>query len=160
MLAIVNMQLGNADQAEMHLALVVANQPDDARAQSLLAELRAQQGAAGENSKNLKTALEQTGNDPTMLATAGRISLASGDREQALTYLAEAAAKSGSDTAPQKQLNIANGYIVAGEFDRAIELLEAMPQGGETEFQREYLLLLSLLRKGITRPQRRGSATT
>jgi putative PEP-CTERM system TPR-repeat lipoprotein len=149
LLGIVNLQQGNLDQAEMHFAGVVANQPNDVRAQRLLAEVRAKRGSP-EAMAGVRTALEQTGNDPTMLAMAGRLSLASGNREQALTYLAQAAEKTTSSTGPQTQLEIANGYLAAGELDRAIEILQAMPEGGVTDYQREYMLLLSLLKKGET----------
>jgi len=150
LLAAVNMQQGNLDQAEMHLSAVVTNQPGNAQAQSLLAQVRARQGGVGQGAAGLDSAVKQTGNNPTMLATAGRLSLASGNRDQALAYLAEAAAKSDKDTSTQTQMDIANGYLVAGEFDRAIEILEAMPKTTATEYQREYLLLVSLMRKGDT----------
>lgn len=151
LLGIVNVQQGNLDQAEMHLAGVVANQPDNARAQRLLAEVRAKQDTPADTMAGVRTALEQTGNDPTMLAMASRLSLASGDREQALSYLAQAAEKTTTDTGSQTQLEIANGYLAAGEIDKAIEILQAMPAGGATEYQREYMLLLSLLKKGDTK---------
>lgn len=150
LLGIVNVQQGNLDQAERHFAAVVANQPNNARAQRLLAELRAQQGSPESSLAGVKMALEQTANDPTMLTMASRLSLASGDRAQALSYLAQAAERTTADTGPQTQLEIANGYLAAGEIDRAIEILEAIPAGGITDFQREYLLMLSLLKKGET----------
>ena len=53
------MQQGNVDQAEMHLAAVVANQPDDAGAQSLLAEVRASWATTGRNLGELENRLEQ-----------------------------------------------------------------------------------------------------
>jgi putative PEP-CTERM system TPR-repeat lipoprotein len=150
LLGIVNVQQGNLDQAEMHFAAVVANQPDNARAQRLLAEVRAQQDSPESSLAGVRMALEQTANDPTMLAMASRLSLASGDRAQALSYLAQAAEQTTENSGPQTQLEIANGYLAAGEIDRAIEILEAIPAGGITDFQREYLLMLSLLRKGET----------
>ena len=46
------------------------------------------------------------------------------------------------------QLEIASGYLMAGDIDRAVELLEKMPEGGASDLQREYLLVAALLRKG------------
>jgi tetratricopeptide (TPR) repeat protein len=46
-------------------------------------------------------------------------------------------------------MELASGYLVAGEVDRAIELIESLPEsdtpGG---YQREYLLMLALVGKG------------
>ena len=148
LLGVVNMQQGNLGQAEMHLSAVVANQPDNANAQRLLAELRARQESPEKSLEQLKPLLDQGSADPTLLAMGGRLSLASGDRTQALQYLAQATAQTAQRPSPQLQLEIANGFVAAGDLDRAIEVLEAMPKTGETASQREYLLLLALLRDG------------
>lgn len=147
LLAIVNMQQGNIDQAEQHLKAVVGNNPQNARAQQMLAEIRARQGLPDTTLAGVKSALQQSPGDPTMLAMAGRLSLASGDRDQALVYLAEAS-KAGADASPEAQLNIANGYLLAGETDRALEVLQAMPETGATASMRDSMLLATLLRKG------------
>lgn len=148
MLGIVNLQQGNFGQAEMHFSNVVANQPSDVRAQRLLAETRSRQQTPEAALASLQPALEQTSNDPSMLAMAGRLSLASGDREKALAYLAQAAAQRPKDRVPAVQLEIADTYLTAGDLERAVEVLEAMPQGGTTGYQREYTLMLALLRQG------------
>jgi tetratricopeptide (TPR) repeat protein len=91
LLGIVNVQQGNLDQAEMHLAASwrisrATRGRSGCSPRSAPSRVARRKSMAG-----VKTALEQTGNDPTMLAMAGRLSLASGDREQALSYLAQAA---------------------------------------------------------------------
>ena len=77
-----------------------------------------------------------------------------GDREQGLAYLAQASAQTAatgaSAASPDVQLEVASSYLVAGDLDRALEVLESMPQGGATDYQREYLLMRALLRKGET----------
>ncbi|HWJ04962.1 MAG TPA: XrtA/PEP-CTERM system TPR-repeat protein PrsT [Steroidobacteraceae bacterium] len=146
-LAIVNMQQGNLDQAQMHLQQVVASEPQNARAQRLLAEVRAQLKSPGESLAGIQGALDETGNSPEMLAMAGRLSLASGNKQQALNYLA-AASKGAAGADPQTQLDVANGLLMAGEIDRALEVIEAMPSEGTAGRQRDALLLLTLLRKG------------
>ena len=147
LLGIVNAQQGNLGQAEMHLQNVVANQPNNVRAQRLLAELRARSQTPEQTLEALKPSLAGEDADPSLLAMAGRMSLASGDREQALEYLAQAAGTSG-DQAADVQIEVASGYLAAGDLDRALELLENMPEGGATGLQREQLLMLALLRKG------------
>ena len=152
LLGIVNLQQGNLGQAEMHFSNVVANDPNNVRAQRLLAETRAKSQTPQETLAALKPALEQSSADPSLLAMAGRLSLASGDREQGLAYLAQASAQTAATGAnaasPDVQLEVASGYLMAGDLDRAVEVLQSMPQGGATGYQREYLLMLALLRKG------------
>jgi pentatricopeptide repeat protein len=59
---------------------------------------------------------------------AGRMSLASGDRDQALAYFTQAAASNDANKTPADvQLELASGYLMAGDLDRALELLEKMP---------------------------------
>jgi putative PEP-CTERM system TPR-repeat lipoprotein len=148
LLGMVNMQQGNLGQAEMHFANVVANQPNNVRAQRLLAESRAKSQSPADTLEAMKPALAQASADPSLLVMAGRLSLASGQKEQALSYLAQAAAQPAKQQSPEVQLEIAGGYLAAGEVDRAIEMLQTMPQGGATGYQREYLLMAALLRKG------------
>ncbi len=147
LLAYVNLQQGNLDQAEMHVQVAVATNPANAQAQKLLAEVRARQESPAESLASIQTALQQTSNDPTMLAVAGRMSLASGDREQALAYLAQAT-QPGTQITVQAQLEVANGYLMAGETDKALEVLRAMPDSSAVSYQRDSMLLLTLLRKG------------
>lgn len=150
LLGMVQLQQGNLGQAEMNLASVVAHQPGNVQAQKLLAETRSRSMTPEATLESLQPVLQQEGVDPSVLAMAGRLSLASGDREGALAYLAQAEKQAGEQQSPQAQLEIAAGYVMAGDLDRAIETLEAMPASGETNVQRENLLMLSLIRKGET----------
>jgi putative PEP-CTERM system TPR-repeat lipoprotein len=150
LLSAVNVQQGQIDQAESYLKTVIAADPQNARAQSMLIEVRGRQGSTAQDSlAGLQAALQQNPDNPTMLATAGRLSLETGDRDQALGYLAEASrASDKGDT--EAQINIASGYLMAGEVDRALEVLNAMPKGGAPGGPRDSLLLASLLSKGDT----------
>jgi putative PEP-CTERM system TPR-repeat lipoprotein len=146
MLALVQIQQGNLDQAQGHLRQVVANQPQNVRAKRLLAEVNARLESPQESLADVKGALDQTQDNPELLAMAGRLSLASGDRQQGLTYLAAATKTGGADV--QTQLDIANGYLMAGELDRALEVLQAMPADSAASRQRDVLMLATLARKG------------
>ena len=126
MLGLVNMQQGNLGQAEMHLANVVARDPDNVRAQQLLASVRSRLQSPEQTLESLKPALERPTVDPSLFALAGQLSLQSGNREEALGYLAQAA-QSSSPSTPEAQLELASGYLAAGELERAVEILEAMP---------------------------------
>jgi putative PEP-CTERM system TPR-repeat lipoprotein len=147
LLGMVNLKQGNIGQAEMHFSNVVANQPGNVQAQRLLVETRTRSKSPAETLESMKSALAQPDADPSLLSMAGRLSLASGNRDEALSYLAQAA-ETAKDQSPEVQLDIAGGFLMAGDLDRAIELLQGMPQGGATGYQREYLLMAALLQKG------------
>lgn len=150
LLGLVNLQQGNLGQAEMHLANVVARDPDNIRAQQLLASVRNQLQSPGKALEALKPALERPDADPSLFALASQLSLQSGDKERALGYLEQASSATRAST-PEAQLELASGYLAAGELDRAIEILEAMPKTvGSADAQRETLLVAALLQQGKT----------
>ncbi|MGB5101794.1 MAG: tetratricopeptide repeat protein, partial [Steroidobacteraceae bacterium] len=148
LLGMVNMQQGNLGQAEMHFSNVLANEPGNVRAQRMLTETRSRLTSPEESLDALQPSLAQADADPALLAMAGRMSIASGDRAQALSYLAQASARPGVEQSPEVQLEIASGFIMAGDFDSAVDLLEKMPESIVGGYQREFLLMLALLRKG------------
>lgn len=147
-LGAVNLQQGNYGQAEMHLANVVAKEPDNLQAQRLLAQVRNQLQSPEQTLEALKPSLTEGSADPGLLTLASRLSLQSGKKDEALDYLEQAAtAAAGKSTAAQ--LDVAGAYLAAGDVDKAIAVLESMPQdGGESGVQRETLLMTALLRQG------------
>jgi putative PEP-CTERM system TPR-repeat lipoprotein len=76
------------------------------------------------------------------------MSLASGKREQALEYFAQAASSSAGSEATDVQLEVANGYMLAGDYAQAVAVLEKLPATTGAGYQREYLLMVALLRMG------------
>ncbi len=147
-LGAVNLQQGNLGQAEQQFASVVARDPANVQAQRLLVETRTRLGTPAQSLDSLKPALTQESVDPSMLAMAGRLSLASGDREQALGYLSQAAERAGGTASSDVQLEVASGFMMAGDYGRALELLETMPSDVDPGLRRESLLLQALLAKG------------
>jgi putative PEP-CTERM system TPR-repeat lipoprotein len=148
LLGMVHLQQGNVGQAEMNLASVVANDPRNTAVQRLLAETRARVKTPQQTLEAMDTALSRDDADPSLLAMAGRLSIAAGNRQQALEYFARAASSAAAAQRVDAQLEVASGYLMAEEFNRAIDLLQAMPPGAATGYQREYLLMLALLRSG------------
>jgi putative PEP-CTERM system TPR-repeat lipoprotein len=148
LLGLVNMQQGKLGQAEMHFASVVAKEPGNVEAQRQLTQVRAQLRSPAESLEGLKPALTDATTDPALLTMASRLSMASGDRKQALSYLAQAASQPKGGQTPEMQLEIAGGYMMAGDFDSAIKLLESVPDSAATGNQREYLLMAAMLRNG------------
>ena len=148
LLGMVQFQQGNLGQAEMNFASVVAAEPTNVAVHRLLAETRARVRTPQQTLAAMEPALTSESADPSLLVMAGRLSLAAGNREQALTYFSRATSGAAAEQSVEAQLEIASGYLVAGEFSRAIELLQAMPPGTTAGYQREYLLMLALLRSG------------
>ncbi|MDH4071484.1 MAG: tetratricopeptide repeat protein [Gammaproteobacteria bacterium] len=105
----------------MNFASIVANDPTNAAVHRLLAETRVR----------VQTPQQTL---PAM--------------EPALTYFSRATSGGAAAQSVEAQLEIASGNLIAGEFSRAIGLLQAMPSGAATGYQREYLLVLALLRSG------------
>jgi putative PEP-CTERM system TPR-repeat lipoprotein len=146
MLGLVNLRQGNLGQAELHLTEVVGRDPSNWYARRLLAETRV---AQKEPEAALRVLQGQAGEEanPALLTMAGRLSLGTGNKEQGIAFLEQAAAAKTGD--PQVVMELASGYLVAGEVDKAIELIESLPEsqtpGG---YQREYLLMLALVSKG------------
>jgi len=148
LLGMVNLREGNLGQAEMNFSNVVANDPGNVQAQRMLVEIRSRVQSPDRTLEAMKPALEQNA-DPSLLALAGRLSLASGDRPQAIAYLSQATARPDVRMAPEVQLEIASGFIGAGEYGKAIDLLAALPASSAgSGYHREYLLISALLRKG------------
>lgn len=150
MLGVVNVEQGNLGQAEMHLSNIVARNPDNVRAQQLLASVRSQLQSPQETLESLQPALGRPMTDPSLFALAGQLSLQSGDREQAIGFLDQGVQAADSLT-PEARLELASGYLAAGEIDRAVKLLEGAPEAGDAVGQqRETLLVAALLRQGRT----------
>ena len=149
LLGLVNLEQGNLGQAEMHFATVSARQPDNIRAQQLLVETRSRIQSPEATLETLKPALQQPQPDASLLALASRLSLQSGNRDEALAYLAQAA-DSPTEKSAEAQLEIAGGYLAAGDLEHAVEVLEGMPDGGANSLQRDSLLIAVLLRQGKT----------
>jgi len=148
LLGIVNARQGNLGQAEMHFASVVASDPSNTAAQKALAETRARLLSPDKALDALKPAIEQGTADASLLVTAARLSHAAGDGKQALAYLVEAESKATDSQRADLQFEVASGYVLVGDFDRAISLLDSMPPDGVAGHQRELLLMQALLRKG------------
>ena len=148
LLGMVQLQQGNLGQAEMNFASVVANDPTNVAVHRLLAETRARVQTPQQTLAATEHVLSPQSADPSLLTITGRLSLAAGNREQALTYFSRASSGAAAAQSVEAQLEIASGYLIAGEFSRAIELLQAMPPGVANGYQREYLLMLALLRSG------------
>jgi putative PEP-CTERM system TPR-repeat lipoprotein len=145
-LARVNFKLGKYNQAEQSLKQVLAREPDNSQAKDLLDQVRRRFQSPEETLRQLEPQLETSPGDVSLAMRATELSLESGDEGSAREYLklAETAAKT-----PEERLKVAGGYVGIGDFDRALALLESIPdEGGATTFRKDLIAAVALLKKG------------
>ena len=141
MLGIVNLQQGNLGQAEMHFQTVLANEP----------EQRPRAEAAGRDALAAAVAGGGAGGAQAVARRRQRRPVAArhgGPHEPrqrqprpgaGVLHPGRGVERRRQDARPTCSSRLASGYLMAGDLDRALELLEKMPAGGATDFQRDYL---------------------
>lgn len=147
LLGSINVTQNQLGQATMYLRTAVNNNPDDAAARLQLAEVYIREGNI-EEARDLLEAAQPAGiSDGLFLAFAGRASQQAGLDEQAERLFRESEAVPPADA--QSLVNVSNIYAAAGEFERAVRVLQSSAQGdAQNELLRNYLLALVQLRQG------------
>lgn len=134
-------------QAIMYLRAAVNNNPSDQAARLMLAEAYISVGDLDSARNLFDDSSALGGMDGLFLASAGRLSLEGGQPELAADYFDRAA-----DSAPDsvnELIGVSSVYLAAGEFERAIRLLqESSIDTPESDPVRDYLLALVQLRLG------------
>ena len=148
---------GRMGQAVMYLRAAVNNSPSDHASRLRLAEIYISEGDL-ESAKRLFEDTTSPGSiDGLFLASAGLLSLDKGQSELAADYF-DRSENSAVDGA-QGLIGVSSIYLAAGEFERAIRVLEGTsledPNGVPV---RDYLLALIELRRGDL-PAARVAAT-
>ena len=146
LLGAVNFSQNHLLQAESYLAQAARGQVGGDMTTRLLAETRLRLNKPGEALGTLGSMAASDMTDPSLLAMYGRAQLGLGNTAAALDYFEEGAAV--ADRSVAESLAIAAGFFTAGENDRAIELLKAIPDHQDDRFQREALLMAALMREG------------
>ncbi|NNM20523.1 MAG: PEP-CTERM system TPR-repeat protein PrsT [Gammaproteobacteria bacterium] len=139
------MAQGNRTLAATHLQAVVNINPDNEAARKLLAQVRMQMGDPEEALAVLEPMMAGGTTDPQILAMAGSASIRSGDVASGIELVEKGMVSSSGN--PAFALQAAVDFLSAGELDRAIGVLESIPES-EQFGQRELLLVLALTRKG------------
>lgn len=147
LLGAVNFVQGNLGQADMLLSGVLSADPGNSFARKLLADTRLRQKKPLDALAILTPAIK-TG-DRQSLELAARASVEAGDLGAGLGYLEQGVSAHPEDT--RLALQLAAGYIAAGRLQRAVELLEKVPEGAEAGYRREVLLVAAQLRSGNLR---------
>jgi tetratricopeptide (TPR) repeat protein len=132
----------------MYLRTAVRGQPQDSATRLFLAEVLIRQGNVAAAREVIETAAPSAGvSDSVFLALAGRASLQAGQAELASEFFNES--ERGAAQSMQELVDISRVYVAAGEFERAIRLLESASVDEAQNAQlRDYLLALIQLRQG------------
>jgi putative PEP-CTERM system TPR-repeat lipoprotein len=139
---------GNLEQADMYLSSVLAAEPSSIRARKLLAATRIREQKPVDALNALHPAVAQGTGDVQLLALMSRASFQAGDADGGISYLEQGLKADPDDQV--LQMDLAAGYLSSGEFERAIEILEKLPETKEGPYRREVLLILAYLRKHDT----------
>jgi cellulose synthase operon protein C len=147
LLGAINVSQEQAGQATMYLRTAVNNNPTDTAARLQLAELYIRDGKV-EEAKGLMEASQSSGvDDGLFFAFAGRTSRQAGLAEQAERYFNESEAALPEDA--RQLAGLSSIYVAAGEFDRAVRVLQSASFSDEQgELLRNYLLALVQVRQG------------
>ncbi len=142
----VNYAQGNFEQADMHLASVLAVEPANSLAQRLLAETRQRLEQPGEDPEAQTASPADRTVGVRELAMATREAEKQGAASAGLGHLETAHAARPSDA--RVSVELARAYLGAGYYDKAIAVLEGVPERAELESQRSLLLAMAHASKG------------
>jgi len=146
LLGAINLRQDQLGQAAMYLQAAVNNDPADSAARLQLAELYVRQG----NLDAARTLMEGTPGgvrDDVFLAFAAGASQRAGLEEQASELFDRLEQQSPTDI--QQLVGLSSVYTAAGEFERAVRVLQSSNlQGDQNRLMSDYLLALVRVRQG------------
>jgi len=146
LLGAINIRQNQLGQAVMYLRTAVTNNPSDSAARLQLAEAYIRQGDV-EGAKILVARSQDDVSDGLFLAFVGRTSQRAGLLEQASTYFEQSEKQAPKDL--QQLIAVADLYMSAGEYERAIRVLEnASTTNPVGERLTSYLIALLQVRQG------------
>jgi len=147
LLGAINVAQNQLGQATMYLRTAVNNNPTDNAARQQLAELYVREGDLDAARKLMESAGSSAVGEGAFLAFAGRASQQAGLAEQAEQYFDQSERQAPSNV--QQLVGMSNMYVAAGEFERAIRLLESASfDDAQSQRLKSYLLALVQVRQG------------
>ncbi len=146
LLGAIQLARGNVGQAEQQFLRVLAVSPRDPAAAKLLAETRLRQRRPGAALEALLAVQDMAAEDPQIGLLSGIATVLSGDAEQGLLYLEQAAAL--DPTNELLKLQIARVYLATGRDAEASSLLTGSFGDGEHAIEANLLRLFAESRRG------------
>lgn len=147
LLAAAAMADGDTGLAATQLQAAVNVNPDNTEARKMLAQIQMKRGNPADALELLEPLIAAGTSDAVTLALAGQASIRGGNEQAGLELIEQGIASGIED--PALAVQAAANFMITGDIDRAIEILESVPEE-ENIGQRELLLVLAMLRKGDT----------
>jgi putative PEP-CTERM system TPR-repeat lipoprotein len=146
LLGVINIRQEQFGQATMYLRTAVNNNPADNAARLQLAELYIREGDV-EAARELMEGSPVGRDNELFLAFAGGASRRAGLSDQASQYFDQSEQQ--APTSLQQLVGLSNLYAAAGEFERAVRLLQSSNlRDGQSQDVSDYLLTLVHIRQG------------
>jgi putative PEP-CTERM system TPR-repeat lipoprotein len=130
---------GNIYQAQDYLTRIVTLSPENTRAKRLLAQVQLQQKNTNLAVEILEPMLAQNSGDAELLGLLAIADMQRGQTGLALDHLRTATELDPENTGAAIQL--AEGYVIAGNPENAVEILVGLPVSSLAPFSREKVLL-------------------
>lgn len=146
LLGAIHLARGNLGQAEQQLQTVLVRSPRDPAAIKLLAETNLRQQRPEAALATLRAVEDAAADDAQLGLLRGLASLMSGNVEQGLLYLEQAASL--DPTNQLLKLQLARAYLAAGRDTDASGLLRESFEGGSTALEAALLRLFADIRGG------------
>ena len=136
---------GFYEQADFYLSSALANDPDNAEITKLLASTRLKQNQTT-SAIDLLDDTSTRESDPLILWLSGKAKLQSGDTQEGLTLLKQAASL--SNESDEMHLDIAQTYLSLGQLDAAIAELNNLDNFNKADSQKHLFYIYDHIQKG------------
>ena len=146
MLGAINFSQNYLAQAEMYLRLAARENIGGATTRRLLAETQLRLRKPADALESLRLASQDGMADPVLLAMLGRAEIGLGNTDAAIRYFEQSVAADPKN--PATTLSLAISLIAAGQNDRAVGVLQSIPDYDDRRFRRETLLIAAYLKNG------------
>ena len=146
MLADVLYEQGALEQADADLSMLLAEHPENLEVRELLAKVYMKRGDLAAARRLLDEGPASAAGDWRLDRLGGSLRLLTGETEEGLALLEKnAAANPGK---PSLQLDLAQGYLMAGRLEQAQKVLHALPPASRGERGAQLLVLSDVWGKG------------
>lgn len=144
----VDYALGRYGQADMHLSSVIGADSSNTNARKLLALTLYKEGQPDQAVDILRPIAGDKYTDDQLLAMVTRIGSKPPMVDQLRAGQPDAQTGAPPQTTGDQALQFARQYLVAGQAQQAIDLLEKTPPSGDGSYGRERLIIVAYLREG------------
>jgi len=145
-LGAVNFSQTYFSQAEAYLQRAARKNVGGETTRRLLAETQLRLRKPGEAMESLLLLAQDGSTDAALLGMLGRAQIGMGNTDAAIGYFEQSVVA--DPTNPAAKLSLATGLLAAGQYGRAIAVLESVPEQDDSKYNRVTLLIAAHLQNG------------